>query len=133
MSMLQLLGGVAAAGVVAAGATAFTASGVTSTVTSAGSFMGGFVTQSVTGTVVDTVTYGYADGAAKTQVHTIALHFADTNSVGAAVTLSTTGSGAAQPTWTCGAVSGQASTCTASADFTLSAVNTITDMAIKVV
>jgi hypothetical protein len=138
MSMLQLLGGVAAAGVVAAGATAFTASGVTvdAGVTNANKFLGGGVAVTATGTVVDGITYGYADGA-KSQLNTVTLHFADTNAGAGKVTLASAGAGAAQPTWTCddiGAAPSTASTsiCTANASYQLSAANTVTTLTINV-
>ena len=49
MSMLQMFGGVAVAGAVAAGSTAFTAAGVTDTISAASSVVGGKVTHTITG------------------------------------------------------------------------------------
>jgi hypothetical protein len=92
MNMLQLVGGVAAAGVVAAGATAFTGSGITPTAAVNKSFIGGSVTQTVNGATIDHVAYSFADGA-KTELNQIAITFTDAAADGSAatVTLSTTG------------------------------------------
>ena len=60
MNLLQILGGVAVAGVVAAGATAFTASGVANSITQtadASVFLGGTIGQSVTGAEVTGITF----------------------------------------------------------------------------
>lgn len=72
-SALQLLGGVAVAGVVAAGSTAFTATGLTN---GAGTtqFIGGTVTQTVTGATLTGVTYSFGD-VAKTKVRSVVLAF----------------------------------------------------------
>ncbi len=55
-NMLQLLGGVAVAGAVAAGATAFTASGVTSTIGST-SVVGGKLSQTIVGAEMTAATF----------------------------------------------------------------------------
>ncbi|MFI5889189.1 hypothetical protein ACIA5D_03610 [Actinoplanes sp. NPDC051513] len=73
MSMLQLLGGVAAAGVIAAGTTALTGSGVVRTGTAADQFVGGTVTQTITGATVTGVVYGYYDTNSQNQVNSIAI------------------------------------------------------------
>jgi hypothetical protein len=58
MSMLQMIGGVAVAGAVAAGTTAFTASGLTSTITGAKVVVGGKVAQqTVVGAVLSAATF----------------------------------------------------------------------------
>src|SRR6185295_10834764 len=70
MNLLQLVGGVAAAGVVAAGATAVTGSGVSWGVGSGvgnTAFVGGTITQTVSGAVVDSVAYDWDDTATKTK------------------------------------------------------------------
>lgn len=54
-SALQMLGGVAVAGVVATGSTAFTASGVTNSISTA-TFLGGSVTQNVDGATLSAMT-----------------------------------------------------------------------------
>jgi hypothetical protein len=56
MNMLQLLGGVAVAGAVAAGTTAFTASGLSNTI-SGSSFVGGTITQNVVGAVLSAAVF----------------------------------------------------------------------------
>lgn len=63
MSMLQMVGGVAAAGVVAAGTTAFTANaGITQT--AATQYVGGAISQTVTGAGnIDSIGYTWSDGA----------------------------------------------------------------------
>jgi len=89
MSMLQLLGGVAVAGAVAAGSTALTGSGLTMT-PSPNKFVGGSIDQNITGANVDSITYHYTD-TTNTQVDylTIAL----TGAAGKALTMSATGTG----------------------------------------
>jgi hypothetical protein len=57
MSLLQLVGGVTAAGVVAAGATAMTGMGLTRSGTAADKWVGGTVVQAVTGTNISGVAY----------------------------------------------------------------------------
>jgi hypothetical protein len=117
-NMVQLLGGVAVAGVVAAGSTAFTADGGiafdnTGTGTAA-QFVGGTVTQTVTGATLDLVDYTWADPA-KTVLTSVQLTFADATS-GKTPTIATTGitsSGGAH-VWTCTAIHASTfiSTCT---------------------
>jgi hypothetical protein len=127
--MLQLLGGVAVAGAVAAGATAFTATGLTN---SAGStqFVGGTISQTVTGTALSSIAYAYTDAtdttvdfitqtvtgtalssiayaytdATDTTVDYITLTFADANADTKAVTAVGTLGNASTVTFTCTAV-----------------------------
>jgi hypothetical protein len=79
MSMLQLVGGVAAAGVVAAGTTALTGSGMTFSGTATTTqFVGGAITQTVTGLDINTVAYNKrgADPTG-TQIESIAITITD--------------------------------------------------------
>jgi hypothetical protein len=72
MSMLQLLGGVAVAGAVAAGSTALTGTGLAwsgSATGSATQFVGGSVTQTVTGATVSGIAYNYVALTGNTQVN----------------------------------------------------------------
>ncbi|XVU24628.1 hypothetical protein ACQPZJ_46695 [Actinoplanes sp. CA-054009] len=70
------MGGVAAAGVIAAGATAMTGGGLTRDVTNAADiWVGGKVTQSVTGAVVTDIDYTYTVDPSKTQITAIDLDF----------------------------------------------------------
>jgi hypothetical protein len=87
MSMLQLVGGVAVAGAVAAGATAFTATaGITQT--SASQFVGGSVTQAVTGAGnVNSIAYTWANAPANTQLTTAVVTFAAAVPAGKSVTV----------------------------------------------
>jgi hypothetical protein len=87
MNLLQLIGGVAAAGVVAAGTTAFTG-GAGLNVTAAAQYLGGTATHTVTGATIDTVTYHYTSGSTFDYV---SLHFADANAAGKAITATATG------------------------------------------
>lgn len=115
-SALQLLGGVAVAGAVAAGSTAFTAAGV---ISNAGTgFVGGKVAQTVEGATISTIAYTL-DATNGTKVHSILLTFADVHTDGKTPTLTFTGG---TPVWTtnstaliCTAVEnvGHTSTCTA--------------------
>lgn len=117
-NMVQLLGGVAVAGVVAAGSTAFTANGGIafggSGTGTAAQFVGGTVTQNVTGATLSAVDYTFSD-AAKTLLTVIQLTFADATSgkTPTVVTTGVTASGSA-PTWTCTAIDGSTyiSSCT---------------------
>jgi hypothetical protein len=84
MSMLQLLGGVAVAGAVAAGSTAFTAAGLTSNAGST-SFIGGQVTQTINGATLTSVAYHFTDAPANTHLDSITLVMADANSDGKTV------------------------------------------------
>ena len=129
MSMLQMVGGVAAAGVVAAGTTAFTAAGLT---TSATPFLGGVVTQAITGGAVDTVTFTFSDGA-RTAINGVNLHFATDTTDLAKVTVTTTVSGGTNPTWTCGDVNAgtNISACTTGSDYQLTAANNISTLSIS--
>jgi hypothetical protein len=77
--MLQLLGGVAVAGVVAAGTTAFTGAGVTPTTTGANSFVGGVATQQVYGATVSNVAYHFLDAPTNTQLDVVTITFANGN------------------------------------------------------
>jgi hypothetical protein len=76
MSMLQLLGGVAIAGAVAAGSTALTGHGLTRTAGANATddkFVGGPITQTLPGGAnIDSITYGYTD-ATNTKINQIAV------------------------------------------------------------
>jgi hypothetical protein len=105
MSLLQMLGGVAVAGVVAAGATAVTGSGVVWGGGATGSdtqFVGGKVSQTVTGATISSVVYAFADDpGAKTETNLITITVA--NADGKSLTVSPSG-GAGFTTadeWTC--------------------------------
>ncbi|WP_229073933.1 hypothetical protein [Actinoplanes sp. DH11] len=76
--MIQLLGGLAVAGVVAAGGAAFTASGVESTVATPSALIGGAVTHNVVGAVMSGITYDVA-GTYKEQVTGFHVSLADGN------------------------------------------------------
>ena len=78
---LRILAGLAVAGVLAAGSFAFTSTGVTNSA-GATQFVGGTISQSVTGATLATVVYGFSDAPANTAVHTVALTFSDANSDG---------------------------------------------------
>jgi hypothetical protein len=107
----KVLGAVAVAGLVATGSAAFTATGLTN---NAGStkYVGGTVSQSVTGATLSTVTYSFGDAPTNTAVHSVALVFADVNTDGMTPTIAFTGGNAV--TFTCDeiAVTTHLSTCT---------------------
>jgi hypothetical protein len=88
MSMLQLLGGVAVAGAVAAGSTALTGSGLSMT-PSANKFVGGSIDQNITGANVDSINYHYVTGSGNTQVDTVTI--ALTGAASKALTVTATG------------------------------------------
>ncbi|MDQ1717533.1 MAG: hypothetical protein QOE89_1486 [Pseudonocardiales bacterium] len=106
----KFLAAVAFAGLAAAGGSAFTGSGVTNTA-GATQFVGGTVSQAVTGATLSGVTYGFADAPANTQVSTITLAFADTAD-GRTVAVTPSGGAAGVGAFSCVAVTSNASTCT---------------------
>lgn len=85
-NMIQLVSGVAVAGVVAAGSTAFTAAGVT--ITPASTYMGGTATVSVTGATVSGVNYVLASATSLTRV---AVTMSDANFNSKTMTIAFTG------------------------------------------
>jgi hypothetical protein len=91
-NLIQLAGGVAVAGVVAAGSTAFTAAGLTSSVNTAGTtvFAGGSVTQTVVGGTLTNVTTASAN-ASGTQINQFTLQFDSSTPAGRLVTMTTDG------------------------------------------
>ncbi|WP_138444665.1 hypothetical protein [Sinomonas susongensis] len=106
---VKILTGLGAAGLALAAGSAFTGTGVTN---SAGStqFLGGTVSQSVTGATLSSIGYGFTD-ASDTAVNEVTLHFADATG-GKTPTISlNNGTGTA---FTCTAIDGTTfqSTCT---------------------
>jgi hypothetical protein len=114
-NMIQLLGGVAVAGVVAAGSTAFTGAGASTALTGVNTpHLGGTITQTITGARLTGLTI---TNAVAGQITGFALTFADTPD-GKTVALTADGTaGAGSPTFTCTDVSSLASTCTISASY----------------
>ncbi|WP_433297710.1 hypothetical protein ACQP2F_41700 [Actinoplanes sp. CA-030573] len=129
-SMLQLLGGVAVAGAVAAGATAFTGSGITPTTTTSKSFIGGTARQQVYGASVDKIVYTWTDGT-KTVLTGFDIYFTDTTvetKVPTVAQNTTGGSWAGASGFTCNAVgtnTAQVSNCSAASNYTMGALNYI--------
>jgi hypothetical protein len=105
----HVLGAITIAGLVAATGAAFTGTGL-ATSGSAGSaqFVGGTVSQAVTGATLTTIAYGYADSATKTAVNAITLTFANTED-GRSVAVAP--SGGTGGTFTCGVTASNSSTC----------------------
>jgi hypothetical protein len=91
-NLIQLAGGVAVAGVVAAGSTAFTAAGLTSSVNTAGTtvFAGGSVTQNVVGGTLTNVTTASVN-ASGTQINQFTLQFDSATPAGRPVSMTTDG------------------------------------------
>ncbi|WP_203780379.1 hypothetical protein [Paractinoplanes rishiriensis] len=114
MNLLQMVGGVAAAGVVAAGTTALTGTGLATTA-GASQFVGGTVSQSVTGATLESVTYAFSDGT-KTIVNSVTLAFSTGTATGKTVTITPTGGAYA------GTAIGGSWTCATGADSTLCTV-----------
>lgn len=103
---VKVVAGVSALlGVVMAGGAAFTATGVSTVSQPAGSlqFVGGTVTQSVTGTVLSDINYGFADYPVDTKVDAVQLFFSDDNADGATVSATLTDLAGSVPL-TCGDV-----------------------------
>jgi hypothetical protein len=118
-NLIQLAGGVAVAGVVAAGSTAFTAGaglGLTETSTATATrFIGGTVTQTVTGARVNGIAFAYANGPSNTQITGVTITFNDASADGKTVVV-TPGGGAygnssVADQFYCGAVASASVTC----------------------
>jgi hypothetical protein len=108
----QILSAVAVAGLVAAGTSAFTGTGVTNNA-GATQFIGGTVSQSITGGTLSSVAYTFGDDS-NTAIHTATLTFADANTDGKTPTIAFTAS--STQSFTCTAISvSHVSTCTADA------------------
>jgi hypothetical protein len=137
MSMLQLLGGVAAAGVVAAGATAFTNSGVTMP----GSvFIGGSAAITPVGEQITSIVANWA--VSNTQITSFTVTFTGSNADGKTPTLVVTdasgtyANGGAQtgaPTFGCTSTTASVSTCTVNGGSSAYAPNAISNITVTVV
>jgi hypothetical protein len=106
----MIIAGFAVAGIAAVGGSAFTGTGVT-TNAGASQYVGGTVSQSVTGATLASVVYSFGDAPANTAVHSVALTF-DAVAVGKTPTIAFTGGNAVA--FTCDAVAAGTflSTCT---------------------
>jgi hypothetical protein len=105
---IMIAAGAAAAGLVALGGTAFTGTGLGNSAP-ASQFIGGTVSQTVTGATLDSIDYGFADDPAHTQVNSIQLTFANTAD-GRTVAVTPHGNSGGG-TFACSAVASNASTC----------------------
>ena len=103
----QLIAAVAVAGIAIAGSTALTGTGLANAAGSS-QFIGGTVSQSVSGGSLASVVYSFGDGPANTMVNFIDLRI-DGNVNGHLVSVVATGGPGGQGTFTCAAlnVSGQ--------------------------
>ncbi len=82
----KLFGAVAAAALVAAGGSAFTGTGVTTSGQAAtAQFVGGTVSQSVTGATLSGIEYAFATGGNNTAIHSVLLTFANADADGKTV------------------------------------------------
>ena len=100
----------AIAGLASLGGSAFTGTGVANNAP-ASQFVGGTVSQTVTGATLESVGYAFADGPANTQVQTINLTFSNTAD-GRTVSVTPTGGATGVGTFSCTGVATNASTCT---------------------
>jgi hypothetical protein len=106
----KLITALSVAGLAVAAGSAFTGTGVaTAGQAAADQFVGGTVSQSVTGATLTNIAYGYADAGPKTLVNSIALTFSGTANGRVVAAAPTGGSGG---TFSCTAVASNASTCT---------------------
>jgi hypothetical protein len=107
----MIIAGFAVVGLAAVGGSAFTGTGVA---TNAGTsqYIGGTVSQSVTGATLSNVAYGFGDAPANTAVHSVVLTFADAAVVAKTPSIAFTGGNAVA--FTCDAVAAGTfiSTCT---------------------
>ena len=86
---VKVVAGVSALlGVVVAGGAAFTATGVSTVSQPAGTaqFVGGTISQAVSGTVLSDINYGFSDWPVDTLVNAVQIVFADTHADGSTVT-----------------------------------------------
>jgi hypothetical protein len=90
----KLLGAALVVGVLAATGSAFTGTGVTNNA-GASQFVGGTISQSVTGATLSSLVYTFGNAPANTAVHSVALTFADGNADGITPTIVFTGGNAA--------------------------------------
>jgi hypothetical protein len=103
----KIIGAVAVAGLVAAGGSAFTATGLARTAP-ASQYVGGTVSQSVTGATLSDVSYHFSDAPANTSVASITLTLSgDVEGKTPSITLA----GVSKP-FSCTEVSEGSSTCT---------------------
>ncbi|MGO4247928.1 hypothetical protein AB4Y87_12005 [Paenarthrobacter sp. RAF54_2] len=106
----KIITALSVAGLAVAAGSAFTGTGVTKTgQASADQFVGGTVSQTVSGATLTTIAYGFDDADANTRVNSITLTFAGTVN-GRAV--AATPSGGSGGTFTCSATASNASSCT---------------------
>jgi hypothetical protein len=131
---LKIVAGLAAAGLAAAGGSAFTATGLATSGTAASAqFVGGTISQAVTGGTLSSIAYGYTNPT-NTAVNTITLTFANANADTRAVTAVATGGN--NGTFTCenvAATTTMISTCTYGAGADAAAGTTgITSLAVNV-
>ena len=105
----KIISAVAVAGLAFAASAAYTGTGLTNSA-GATQFVGGQVSQAVTGATLSNLAYTFTDGT-KTAVSSVNLTFADDQSDGKAVTLELTGGSAATFECTVVAIDTNASNC----------------------
>lgn len=106
----KVLTAVAVAGLAFASGSAFTGTGL-STTAGPTQFVGGTVSQSITGATLSDIAYGFGADATKTKVATINLTFTGTAD-GHTVTVAPSGGGAGVGTFSCSVTTSNASDCT---------------------
>ncbi|MGJ9402716.1 hypothetical protein [Arthrobacter sp. KK5.5] len=124
----KIVTALAVAGLAFAGGSAFTGTGLSNTAP-ATQFIGGTVSQSVTGATLAGVTYGFADAGTNTLVNEITLAFADTADGRTVAAVPSGGSGG---TFSCGAVLNNASTCAFTPATTETGYTGLTSLAVTV-
>jgi hypothetical protein len=106
----KIVGGLAIAGLTGAAGSAFTATGLTTTGTAASDqFIGGTISQAVTGATLDSIVYDYVDAATKTAVKKITLTF---TTAADGVTVAAVATGGNNGTFSCSDIATLVSTCT---------------------
>jgi len=118
----KLITALSVAGLAVAAGSAFTGTGVaTAGQAASAQFVGGTVSQSVTGATLNSIVYGFTDGT-KTAVNVVTLTFADANTDGKIPTIALTGGTPTDFTCTAIAVTTHVSTCSAGTDLSQSDV-----------
>jgi hypothetical protein len=124
----KVFGAIAVAGLVAAGGSAFTGTGL-ATNAGATQFVGGTVSQAVTGATLASIVYGYANTTTKTDVNQITLTFTSTQD-GRAVTATPTGGSGG--TFSCPNTAANSSVCTFTPTTTEVGYTGLTSLAVAV-
>jgi hypothetical protein len=115
----KIITALSVAGLAVAAGSAFTGTGVTTSgQASAAQFVGGKVSQAVSGAILTNVAYSFADADTKNMVNGITLTFAEGANGKAVTAVPAVGAGGSGGTFNCGVITLDVSTCTFAEDAT---------------